>query len=110
MADFGNLLSQEQLQLLVQIRARLIELGAPGTLLELLNNQGTDGISSFLPSYPDRQLYGLCDRLSKVEAALCQLELGLYGICSDCESEIEMERLVKDPAEQRCAKCAAKSV
>lgn len=53
----------------------------------------------------------LCDhpifsKLTKLDAAFCQLDIGLYGLCSDCESEIEAARLVKDPTEQRCAQCA----
>nr|WP_275658962.1 TraR/DksA C4-type zinc finger protein [Shewanella sp. Isolate11] len=54
----------------------------------------------------------LCDqplfiKLTQLDAAICQLDLGLYGLCSDCESEIEAERLSDNPLEQRCARCAA---
>jgi len=45
-------------------------------------------------------------QLNKLDAAFCQLDLGLYGLCSDCEAEIETERLSQDPTEQRCASCA----
>ncbi|RTR39428.1 TraR/DksA family transcriptional regulator [Shewanella canadensis] len=53
----------------------------------------------------------LCDnplflKLTKLDAAICQLDIGLYGLCSDCESVIEPERLAKDPIEQRCENCA----
>ncbi|WP_394131014.1 TraR/DksA family transcriptional regulator [Shewanella maritima] len=48
------------------------------------------------------------DKFVQLDAALCQLELGLYGICSDCEMEIEPERLLINPTEQRCANCAEK--
>lgn len=48
----------------------------------------------------------LFERLMRLDAALCQLDLGLYGLCSDCEAEIEAERLVQDPTEQRCHQCA----
>lgn len=55
---------------------------------------------------------GLCrrsvDRLEKVEAALCQFDLGLYGYCADCEQIIDQQRLTQDPAEQRCAHCSSK--
>ena len=47
-------------------------------------------------------------KLMRLEAAYCQLELDLYGICSDCEKEIEPLRLIADPTEQRCAKCEQK--
>ncbi|MFB2801648.1 TraR/DksA C4-type zinc finger protein [Shewanella seohaensis] len=45
-------------------------------------------------------------RLNRLDAAFCQLDLGLYGLCSDCETEIEAERLTQDPTEQRCSSCA----
>jgi len=45
-------------------------------------------------------------RLNRLDAAFCQLDLGLYGLCSDCETEIEAERLMQDPTEQRCSCCA----
>ncbi|WP_394201093.1 TraR/DksA family transcriptional regulator [Shewanella waksmanii] len=46
-------------------------------------------------------------QLTKLDAAYCQLDIGMYGLCADCESEIEAERLAKDPLEQRCAACSA---
>ncbi|MCH8538216.1 MAG: conjugal transfer protein TraR [Alkalimonas sp.] len=45
-------------------------------------------------------------RLEAVQAALSQMEMGLYGICCDCELIIENQRLEQDPAEQRCGQCA----
>jgi DnaK suppressor protein len=44
-------------------------------------------------------------KLMKLDAAHCQLELGLYGLCSDCEMDIEPPRLIADPTEQRCTHC-----
>ncbi|EKE68751.1 TraR/DksA family transcriptional regulator [Gallaecimonas xiamenensis] len=110
MSDYRRRLSQEQQQLQQKIQVRLIEMGAPGLLLTALAEQGLDGIAGQLDQFPDRQLYGLCQRLTQVEAALCQLDLGLYGICCDCEAEIELDRLAADPAEQRCARCTGSRV
>ncbi|MCH1924743.1 TraR/DksA C4-type zinc finger protein [Shewanella sp. C32] len=44
-------------------------------------------------------------RIVRLDAAICQLELGLYGLCADCEANIEPERLRADPTEQRCRVC-----
>ena len=44
--------------------------------------------------------------LMRLDAARCQLEIGLYGVCSDCENEIEPERLAADRLEQRCLRCS----
>ncbi|RRS08548.1 MULTISPECIES: TraR/DksA C4-type zinc finger protein [unclassified Pseudoalteromonas] len=49
------------------------------------------------------------DRLMKVEAALCQMEIGQFGYCCDCEQAIEPELLEQDPATQRCISCKAKA-
>ncbi len=48
----------------------------------------------------------LYHKLLRLDAAACQLDIGLYGLCSDCETEIETQRLLDDPTEQRCASCA----
>ncbi|HAT41861.1 MAG TPA: conjugal transfer protein TraR [Rheinheimera sp.] len=44
-------------------------------------------------------------RLELVQAALSQMDMGLYGLCSDCECRIERQLLMNDPARQRCAAC-----
>ena len=48
------------------------------------------------------------DRLMKVEAALCQMDIGQFGYCCDCEQAIEPELLEQDPAAHRCGGCHAK--
>lgn len=52
----------------------------------------------------------LCDsplffKLMQLDAACCQLDIGLYGVCSDCESDIEPKLLIANPLEQRCLSC-----
>ncbi|ABE55669.1 hypothetical protein Sden_2389 [Shewanella denitrificans OS217] len=49
--------------------------------------------------------HSLCQRLMQLDAAYCQLELGLYGLCADCETQIEAARLSQDPTAQRCNHC-----
>jgi len=48
----------------------------------------------------------LINRMTKLEAAVSQIEIGQYGYCCDCEEEISKEQLELDPATQRCKKCA----
>lgn len=52
---------------------------------------------------PELQLRS--QRLELVQAALSQMDMGLYGLCSDCECRIERELLMQDPARQRCQRC-----
>ncbi|WP_064602572.1 TraR/DksA C4-type zinc finger protein [Photobacterium sp. J15] len=56
--------------------------------------------SSFIPN-----LFDMAVRMEKVDAAVCSIKLGMYGLCVDCEEEIEMEDLQADPAQPRCRAC-----
>lgn len=48
-------------------------------------------------------------RMTKLEAAISQIEIGQYGICCDCEAEIPVRLLEQDPTTQRCEKCATRT-
>ncbi|PSW07508.1 conjugal transfer protein TraR [Photobacterium lipolyticum] len=56
--------------------------------------------SSFIPD-----LFDLAIRMEKVDAAVCSVKLGMYGLCVDCEEEIEIDDLLEDPAQPRCHAC-----
>jgi len=52
---------------------------------------------------------GIRDRLiqvrMKIEAALARISAGRFGICCQCEGEIDNDRLERDPAAVFCATC-----
>ncbi|MBM7456995.1 hypothetical protein HNR62_002897 [Oceanisphaera litoralis] len=54
------------------------------------------------------QLQPRITALKQVDAALCQWQLGLYGLCSDCEAVLPREQLWQDPCRQRCDPCEQK--
>lgn len=45
--------------------------------------------------------------LRQVEAALHRLDAGTYGDCADCGDSIAWDRLLAQPAAERCAPCQA---
>lgn len=47
-------------------------------------------------------------QLIQLDAAWCQLEMGLYGLCSDCEIQINQQLLEQFPLRQRCSSCEEK--
>lgn len=47
------------------------------------------------------------DEMHQVEAALQRLDGGVYGDCADCGEPISLQRLLVQPAAQRCAACQA---
>lgn len=46
------------------------------------------------------------NRMTQLEAAVSQIEIGQYGYCCDCEEPLNNTLLEHDPAIQRCEKCA----
>ncbi len=48
-------------------------------------------------------------RLEQLEAAVCQIDIGQYGYCCDCEEKIDSQRLNADPTAQRCGNCEPRS-
>ena len=44
-------------------------------------------------------------QLREVDAALERIEKGTYGICENCHSEIDIDRLRAYPAARTCIKC-----
>jgi len=49
----------------------------------------------------------LVTRGRQVEAALARIESGTYGLCCQCEAELDAPRLEADPAVVFCASCEA---
>ena len=45
------------------------------------------------------------DETAQIEAALHRLDSGTYGDCADCGAPISLQRLLVQPAAQRCAPC-----
>ena len=76
-----------------------------GKLRVQLEHQPLSHWPELLRSWLTPELENRSRRLELVQAALSQMDMGLYGLCSDCESRIERELLMADPARQRCAAC-----
>lgn len=47
------------------------------------------------------------DEITAVESALQRLDAGVYGDCLACGEPIPLQRLLVQPAAQRCAPCQA---
>ena len=44
-------------------------------------------------------------RLNQVETALERIEVGKYGLCTDCSKPIEADRMTLQPFSTRCTGC-----
>lgn len=75
------------------------------TLFEQLHQLNNDELLESLQQLENPKSSKIRSRLQAIDASLCQLELGLYGYCADCEKTIEPELLQRDPTSQRCRRC-----
>ena len=76
--------------------AKLIEKMSNDELVELSNKINIPSISHKI------------SEIGEIDAALNNIQIGLYGLCSDCEEAISAEQLNAQPTTQRCIKCDVK--
>ena len=54
----------------------------------------------------DAEAARIAEELRRIAAARERLRAGTYGVCVDCEAEIDLRRLMLEPATIRCVECA----
>ena len=80
---------------------------APSALSQLADASADNLVEFALDYYAQRSNTTLRE-LERVDAALADMALGLYGVCSECEEPLTAEQLRRDPASRRCPKCEAR--
>ncbi|MCP4322487.1 MAG: molecular chaperone DnaK [Alteromonadales bacterium] len=73
-----------------------------------LSRLSNDELIEFVLKINCTSLSKSIDKLKKLDASLVSIELGMFGFCSDCESELSETLLHKDATIQRCPDCEAK--
>ncbi|TCI01545.1 hypothetical protein EZV61_17680 [Corallincola luteus] len=105
---FEDMLSQQADALCKQAQALHISSQALAANGDIKQPNSIDHWIDFLYQCNDDASFQIRRKLEGIAAAQQQIELGLYGICSDCESPITLERLLQEPSQQRCGICEAK--
>ena len=99
---------------------RLVELRADVRAAELERRDRGNAIGGEVADRKDEAMRGQLSALSgqqeerdrqelgQVEAALRRLDAGNYGDCSSCGEPVPLDRLMVQPAAERCAACQCK--
>ncbi len=100
---------QQLLNLRSEVRALELELKEAGETVVL--DQTSVGRLSRMDAMQTQQMALESSRrrerrLISVDQALKRLEKQIYGICVDCDEDINVRRLEIDPTALRCIKCA----
>nr|BAL55717.1 transcriptional regulator, TraR/DksA family [uncultured Gammaproteobacteria bacterium] len=105
--EFKRLLKERYRALREEIRAELLRsdeeqyLELAGRVHDVEEQAMADLLVDLNLASIDRHIQEIRD----IDAALIRIAEGSYGICSDCERPIEIERLKAYPTAKRCRAC-----
>ena len=68
-------------------------------------DSGDEATADLISDVENAELSRDLQELREVDAALARMGQGSYGTCIDCRSEIDPERLRREPAARRCFAC-----
>ena len=68
-------------------------------------DSGDEATADLISDVENAELSRDLQELREIDAALARMSQGSYGTCIDCRSEIDLERLRREPAARRCFAC-----
>jgi len=77
-------------------------------LVDKVDTMNADRLISSLSHCESHSLTEYKQQIKSIDAALQGMDLGLYGLCSDCEVELDVAELFECPTQQRCHACEIK--
>lgn len=107
---FRSMLSKRSEALRAEIHAEMIRAGNE-TFADLVGgvaDAGDEAVATVIADM-DQALAGRqLAELRQIEEAQRRLDSGEYGVCVDCEDDIEEKRLAAYPSAKRCVLCQGK--
>jgi DnaK suppressor protein len=105
--EFDALLRQRHAQLRQEVHDALLD--SEDTQFQALagrvHDPGEESVADLITDLNIRQVDHLAQELHAVEAAFARMRNGTYGICIDCGTAINVERLRAVPTAIRCIEC-----
>jgi RNA polymerase-binding protein DksA len=68
-------------------------------------DSGDEAAADLIADVENAELSRDLQELREIDAALARMSQGRYGTCTDCRSDIDLERLRRKPAAVRCFDC-----
>ena len=70
-----------------------------------VHDSGEESVADLLADLDIARLDRQVNEIRRIEAAFRRIDVGNYGICYDCDGDIEYQRLKSQPAAERCVTC-----
>jgi DnaK suppressor protein len=100
-------LQQRHAELRAEIRNELLAADEAryADLAGRVHDTGEDSVADLLADLDIARIDRQVTEIRQIEAALRRADLGIYGVCRDCDGEIGYERLQSQPVAERCVAC-----
>jgi len=102
LSEFASLKEKVKQRLSISSKQHLNE------LVDKVDTMNADMLISSLSRCESHSLNQYKTQIKSIDAALQGMDLGLYGLCSDCEIELDADELFNNPTKQRCDACETK--
>jgi DnaK suppressor protein len=77
-------------------------------LIRQLQNTAPDELVELLSKIEMPAIANTIAKIKSIDAALINIQIGIYGFCADCEKELTFEELLLKPTRERCSECEFK--
>lgn len=100
-------LQERHVQLRAEIRQELLAADDAryADLAGRVHDSGEESVADLLVDLGIARIDRQVNEIRQIEAALRRVDLGIYGVCRDCDGEIGYERLQSQPVAERCVTC-----
>ena len=92
----------------VKVRLTVSSKESLNQLVDQVDNMNADMLIENLLHCESHSLNLYKQQIQSIDAALQGIDLGLYGLCSDCETPLMIDELLACPTKQRCQSCETK--
>jgi len=101
-------IQQAQIRLMINNIFNTSDHTSDQLVVKKLTNLSTGELIEFSQTIDSLNHSSNIEKLKRVNASLVSIELGLFGLCSDCEIELSFDLLAVSPTIQRCPNCENK--
>ena len=70
-----------------------------------VHDSGEESVADLLSDLDVARIDRQVNEIRSIEAALRRIDMGIYGVCRECDGDITYERLQSQPAAERCVIC-----
>ena len=106
-AGLQRRLQQRRMELRAEIREELLAADDMRytDLAGRVHDSGDESVADLLADLDVARIDRQVSEIRGIEAALRRVDMGVYGVCRECDGDIAFERLQSQPAAERCVAC-----